>query len=63
MSMLRNTCTGLFVMCALSAYGIEENNRNRWEEPVKEGPDKEVPGYLINLGPTNVKTKFDSTRT
>lgn len=39
---------------------IEENNRNRWTEPVGKGPDKDVPGYLINLGPTGARATLES---
>lgn len=39
---------------------IEENNRDRWNEPTKSGPDKEVPGYLINLGPTGARATLES---
>ena len=34
---------------------IEENNRDRWNKPSKSGPDKGVPGYLVNLGPTGAR--------
>lgn len=39
---------------------IEENNRDRWNEPTKEGPDKDVPGYLVNLGPTGARGTLES---
>ncbi len=39
---------------------IEENNRNRWDEPTKSGPDKDVPGYLVNLGPTGARAILES---
>lgn len=39
---------------------IEKDNRERWEKPSKSGPDKEVPGYLINLGPTGARAILES---
>ena len=45
----------LLALLALSATNlgaIEKNNRDRWDKPTNAGPDKEVPGYLVNLGPT-----------
>ncbi len=39
---------------------MEENNRGRWNEPIKEGPDKEVPGYLVNLGPTGARGTMEN---
>lgn len=40
--------------------GIEKDNRGRWEKPINKGPDKEVPGYLINLGPTGARAILES---
>jgi len=39
---------------------IEENNRDRWSTPAKSGPDKDVPGYLINLGPIGARATLES---
>ena len=44
----------LFSLC-VSLGAIEKDNRGRWETPTNSGPDKEVPGYLINLGPTGAR--------
>ncbi len=41
-------------------FAIEKNNRDRWTTPVKKGPDKEVPGYLVNLGPTGARGTLES---
>ncbi|MBW1872371.1 MAG: hypothetical protein JRJ19_09915 [Deltaproteobacteria bacterium] len=43
-----------------SLSAIEKNNRNRWEKPTNAGPDKDVPGYLINLGPTGARAILES---
>lgn len=43
-----------------SLNAIEKDNRGRWEEPTKSGPDQEVPGYLINLGPTGARAILES---
>jgi len=50
----------LLSLCDVRLEAIEENNRGRWNEPIKEGPDKEVPGYLINLGPTGARGTLES---
>lgn len=47
--------TILLALATTSLFAIEENNRDRWETPSKKGPDKNVPGYLINLGPTGAR--------
>ncbi|QTN33804.1 hypothetical protein HZ994_16285 [Akkermansiaceae bacterium] len=52
--------TILLSLAATSLHAIEENNRGRWNEPVSNGPDKEVPGYLINLGPTGARATLES---
>ncbi|HYG74320.1 MAG TPA: DUF6288 domain-containing protein, partial [Planctomycetota bacterium] len=33
----------------------DKDNQNRWTTPVGIGPDKEVPGFLLNLGPTGAR--------
>jgi hypothetical protein len=33
----------------------DEANQERWEKPTENGPDKEVPGFLVNLGPTGAR--------
>ena len=32
-----------------------EENQGRWNKPAKTGPDAEVPGFLINMGPTGAR--------
>ena len=32
-----------------------EDNQGRWSKPTKIGPDAEVPGFLINMGPTGAR--------
>ena len=34
---------------------VEPDNMGRWTKPTKRGPDKEVPGFLVNLGPTGAR--------
>jgi hypothetical protein len=50
----------LLVLTSTGLLAIEEDNRDRWETPTKKGPDKEVPGYLINLGPTGARATMES---
>jgi hypothetical protein len=33
----------------------DKDNQGRWEKRVESGPDQEVPGFLVNLGPTGVR--------
>ena len=50
----------IFICCNSQLGAIEKDNRDRWEKPVNKGPDKEVPGYLINLGPTGARATLES---
>ncbi len=34
---------------------VEPDNQGRWTKPTEKGPDKEVPGFLVNLGPTGAR--------
>lgn len=43
----------LFAGSAQAIY--DESNLGQWEKPTKIGPDKEVPGFLVNLGPTGAR--------
>ncbi|MBK1830656.1 hypothetical protein JIN77_07955 [Verrucomicrobiaceae bacterium R5-34] len=43
-----------------SLHAIEKDNRGRWEQPSKHGPDTEVPGFLINLGPTGARATMEA---
>lgn len=49
-----------FAFSSLQLGAIEKDNRGRWEKPAGSGPDKEVPGYLINLGPTGARAILES---
>jgi len=41
---------------ALEAAAIKDKeNQGRWEKRVESGPDREVPGFLFNLGPTGAR--------
>lgn len=33
----------------------DKDNQGRWEKRVESGPDAEVPGFLVNLGPTGAR--------
>ncbi len=33
----------------------DSDNQGRWEEPNQRGPDAEVPGFLVNMGPTGAR--------
>jgi len=47
------TLCATFTHCALAVK--DEENQGRWETPAKAGPDTEVPGFLINMGPTGAR--------
>ncbi|MBK1854855.1 hypothetical protein JO972_07780 [Verrucomicrobiaceae bacterium 5K15] len=50
------TCLSLSLSLASPALAVkDETNQGRWETPAKEGPDAEVPGFLINMGPTGAR--------
>ncbi|EFK96286.1 conserved hypothetical protein, secreted [sediment metagenome] len=34
---------------------VAPDNLGQWDKPTKIGPDKEVPGFLVNLGPTGAR--------
>jgi hypothetical protein len=34
---------------------VDANNMGRWTKPTDKGPDKDVPGFLVNLGPTGAR--------
>jgi Family of unknown function (DUF6288) len=33
----------------------DEKNQGRWDKPCKNGPDAQVPGFLVNMGPTGAR--------
>src|SRR5436190_9176845 len=44
------------LLLALDAAAIKDrDNQGRWEKRVESGPDREVPGFLVNLGPTGAR--------
>jgi len=60
-----DTClslTGALVFIAVSlvmagdALALrDEDNQGRWNKPCTNGPDAEVPGFLVNMGPTGAR--------
>lgn len=53
---------GLFTASHAIAI-VEPENQGRWTKPTdKKGPDKEVPGFLINLGPTGARAVLREDR-
>lgn len=45
------------LVCGSSASAIKDkDNQDRWTKPTEnDAPDKEVPGFLVNLGPTGAR--------
>jgi hypothetical protein len=43
-------------LLATDAHALRDpENQGRWTEPCKDGPDAEVPGFLVNMGPTGAR--------
>jgi hypothetical protein len=40
---------------------VDPDNMGRWAKPTNQGPDKEVPGFLVNLGPTGARAILKET--
>jgi len=40
---------------------VDADNMGRWTKPTNKGPDKEVPGFLVNLGPTGARAILKET--
>lgn len=51
---LPSLCALLLMTVAAQAI-FDETNIDQWEKPTAKGPDKEVAGFLINLGPTGAR--------
>ena len=54
------TTTLLTLTLSLAIPGLalaiaDADNLGQWDKPTKIGPDKEVPGFLVNLGPTGAR--------
>ena len=49
--------TGLTLLLLVSSGWaiVDPDNRGQWTKPTNRGPDKEVPGFLVNLGPTGAR--------
>ena len=46
----------ILTICPDASAIINEKNQDRWAKPTtKDAPDKEVPGFLVNLGPTGAR--------
>jgi hypothetical protein len=54
---LKMTAALALLLAAAEAHGIKDrDNQGRWNKPtVNNVPDKEVPGFLVNLGPTGAR--------
>ena len=53
---MRKAVLALMLVATTPAVAIKDkDNQGRWEKRVENGPDKEVPGFLVNLGPTGAR--------
>lgn len=44
------------VLLASDARALRDpENQGRWNQPCEKGPDAEVPGFLVNMGPTGAR--------
>ena len=44
------------IIFSTQAFALaDKENQGRWETPTKNKPDAEVPGFLVNLGPTGAR--------
>ena len=50
-------------LCPRSFAVSDETNQGRWNKPTGSGPDKEVPGFLVNLGPTGARAELTKDNT
>ena len=54
---MRKAVLALMLLATTPAVAIKDkDNQGRWEKRVENGPDKEVPGFLVNLGPTGARS-------
>jgi hypothetical protein len=45
-----------FLIISGEAFALmNAENQGRWNQPCTEGPDAEVPGFLVNMGPTGAR--------
>jgi hypothetical protein len=50
----------LAIPCTALAI-VDPDNLGQWDKPTDIGPDKDCPGFLINLGPTGVRAILKET--
>jgi hypothetical protein len=56
MNRLWSLTAAAFLFLAIDAAAIKDkDNQGRWEKRVDSGPDRDVPGFLVNLGPTGAR--------
>ncbi len=50
------------ILCPIAMAVADKDNQGRWTKPtVNNLPDKEVPGFLVNLGPTGARAVLTET--
>ncbi|MBT8036375.1 MAG: hypothetical protein KJO21_02405 [Verrucomicrobiae bacterium] len=60
MIILRSRLVLVSIVLSMSAAGpaaaiVKPDNQGRWVKPTQIGPDQDVPGFLVNLGPTGAR--------
>lgn len=58
-------CLGLvsIAMCPRGFAVSDESNQGRWTRPTDCAADKQVPGFLVNLGPTGARAELTKNNT
>jgi hypothetical protein len=62
--LLTTTLLALAVSVAITGIAraiSDPDNLGQWDKPTKIGPDKECPGFLVNLGPTGARAILKET--
>ena len=49
------TLTAAMAITGTASAISDSDNLGRWDKPTQIGPDKECPGFLVNLGPTGAR--------
>jgi Family of unknown function (DUF6288) len=58
-------CLGMvsIAMCPKGFAVSDETNQGRWSKPTDCAADKQVPGFLVNLGPTGARAELTKNNT
>ena len=60
---LISLCLVSIATCPTSFAVSDESNQGRWAKPTDCAADKQVPGFLVNLGPTGARAELTKNNT